>query len=91
MRRMNDPSSHLLQNQKDPKLKGGNTRLIYAQNASASPKLSVLTSVVDFMDTELSEGRGAHDAWLNRHVENCVFEKVRVPGDDVVLWSERWV
>ena len=65
--------------------------MIYAQNTSTPSKLTILTSVVDLADAKLPEGGGAHDAWLNRHVEDCVFEKVWVSRGGVALRSEGWV
>ena len=65
--------------------------MIYTQNASASPELSVLAPVIDFAHPELPEGGGAHDAWFDCHIEDCIFEEVWVPRDGIVLWGEGWV
>lgn len=65
--------------------------MIYTQDASASSKFPVLAPVVDFADPELSESRGAHYARFDRHVQDCIFEEVRVPGYGVIVWGERWV
>jgi len=69
----------------------GRVRLIDSQNASASPELSVLAPIVDFTDPELSEGRGTHDAWLDRHVEDCIFKEVWVSSSGAIPRCEGWV
>ena len=73
------------------KARRGKLLLIYTQNAPASSELVVLAPVVDFTDPELPEGGSTHDTRFDRHVEGCVFEKVGVSRDGVILRSERWI
>ena len=70
------------------KAASGHLLLIYAQNTSTSSKLTILAPVVDLADAELPEGGRAHNAWFNRHVEDCIFEKVWVSRDGVTLRGE---
>ena len=91
--RMHDPDFLVLQKARGTMVKGEEEELllVYTQNASATPELPVLASVVDLADAELPEGGGAHDAWLDGHVEDRIFEKVWVTRNGVVLWGQGWV
>lgn len=48
------------------------------EDTTCAPKLVIDGTKVDFLDTELSEHRGAHDAGLDGDVQDALFDNLAV-------------